>query len=194
EIILAYTPSLGDEDYRSALVQAAPSLLIDGRLGPVVTGLARVNQSGSLAGLSQVSAVRLARRAMVHVDPSVKQGGDNAKALQLSGLADLHQRGFKGQGVRVAIVDGDFRGFEKFVQEGKLPKSTRFVDLTTEYNSDFLPDPQTGDDKAIGHGTHCALAAALAAPEAELTLVRIDPVSLVQLQFVAKVVNGDIPM
>src|SRR5206468_11622631 len=64
----------------------------------------------------------------------------------------------------------------------------------TEYNSDFLPDPQTGDDKAIGHGTHCALAAALAAPEAELTLVRIDPVSLVQLQFLAKVVNGDIPM
>ena len=46
-------------------------------------------------------------------------------------------------------------------------------------NSDFLPDPQTGDDKAIGHGTHCALAAALAAPEAELTLVRIDPVKSV---------------
>jgi hypothetical protein len=191
EIMLSYVPAAGDESFRDVLVKAAPSLFIEGRLGAVVTALLRVNQASGLAGLPQVSVVRLARPALVSVDPSVKLTGDNAKALKLSGLADLHDRGFKGKGVRVAIVDSDFRGHDALVQSGKLPKATRFVDLTTEYNSDIVPDPSPGDDKSLGHGTHCALAAVLAAPEAELTLIRIDPASLPQLQLVARIINGE---
>ncbi|HYV39621.1 MAG TPA: hypothetical protein VE988_28290 [Gemmataceae bacterium] len=193
EIILSYVPAPGDESYRTALLREAPSLLIEGRLGPVVTGLLRVNQSGGLAGLSQVSVIRLARTAMVQINPAISFAGDNAKALKQTGLEQLHQRNLKGQGARIAIVDSDFRAYEKLINDGKLPKTTRLVDLTTAFNFDLYPDPQLQDDKVIGHGTHCALAAALAAPEAELTLIRIDPASLLQLQFVAKVINGDLP-
>jgi len=190
EIILSYVPPAGDESYRDALAKEAPSLFVEGRLGPVVTVLLRVNQASGLAGLLQVSVVRLARPAMVRVDPSVSIRGDNAQALKLSGLEDLHRRGYKGQGIRIGIIDSDFLGYEALVRSGKLPKATRLLDLTTEFNSDLYPDPQPGD-MTIGHGTHCALAAALAAPKAELTLIRIDPASLLQVQLVAKFVNGE---
>jgi hypothetical protein len=190
EIILSATPVAGDESYRTTLGVAASTLLIEGRVGPVVTGLLRVSQASSVAALSEVSAIRLARSALVHIDPGIQFGGDNKKALELSGLADLHQRGARGKGVRIGIVDGDFRGYKNFVKDGKLPKSTTLVDLTAEYNADIYPDPESGDDKAIGHGTHCALAAALAAPDAEMTLIRIDPASLPQLLYIAKVIHG----
>ena len=191
EIILSYVPAAGDESYRGALLKEAPSLFIEGRLGPVVTALLRVNQANALAGLSQVSVVRLARPALVQVDPSIQIKGDNASALKQSGLEVLHQAGSQGQGIRVGIIDSDFRGYADLIQRGQLPKSTRFVDLTTEFNPDLYPDPQPGDAKSLGHGAHCALAAALAAPRAELTLIRIDPTSLLQLQLVARVVNGE---
>src|SRR5262249_40168841 len=131
-----------------------------------------------------------ARPAMVQVDPSVPVAGDNAKALERSGLQKLHGQGFKGRGVRIGIIDSDFRGHDALVRAGKLPKTTRPGDLTAAVKPDFYPDPQPGDDKVLGHGAHCALAAALAAPEAELTLIRIDPASLLQLQLVARVING----
>jgi hypothetical protein len=190
EIILSATPVAGDESYRTTLGAAASTLLVEGRVGPVVTGLLRVSQASGLAALSEVSALRLARAPLVHVDPAIKFGGDNAKALDLSGLADLHKRGARGKDVRIGIVDGDFRAYKDFIKEGKLPKTTTLVDLTAAYNADIYPDPESGDDKAIGHGTHCALAAALAAPDAELTLIRIDPASLPQLLYIAKVIQG----
>jgi hypothetical protein len=192
EIILSATPAVGDDSYRTTLGAAASTLIIEGRVGPVVTGLLRVSQASSLAGLSEVSAIRLARPSLVHVDPGIDFDGDNAKALALSGVADLHQRGPRGKGIRIGVVDSDFRGYKEFVKNGKLPKTTTLVDLTAEYNADIYPDPEAeiGGDKAIGHGTNCALAAALAAPEAELTLIRIDSASLPQLLYVAKVIHG----
>jgi hypothetical protein len=194
EILLSWTPPPGDETYRPALNSAASTLVIEGRVGPVVTALLRASQAGNLAGLSQVSALRLARPALVHVDPAVKFSGDNAKALEQSGLAALHKSGARGKGVRVGIVDSDFRKWKDFIKSGQLSASTKLVDLTAEYNSDIIPDPESGDEKAIGHGVHCALAAALAAPEAELTLIRIDPSSIAQLLFVARVIHGESPL
>jgi hypothetical protein len=190
EIVLAFTPPAGDESYRALLNREASTLIIEGRLGPMVTGLLRVTQASSLAGLSQVSAIRLARPALVHADPSLKFPADNARVLEQSGLAALHQRGARGQGIRIGIIDSDFRGYKDFVKNGKLPKGTRLVDLTTAYNPDMYGDPEVGDDKAIGHGTHCALAAVLAAPDADVTLIRIDPASPPQLAFVARVIEG----
>ncbi len=149
EIILSYTPSAGDESYRGALLKETPSLVIEGRLGPVVTVLMRVNQANALAGLSQVSVVRLARPALVQVDPSIQFSGDNAAAIKQSGLEILHQRGAAGQGIRVGIIDSDFRAYADLVRLGKLPKSTRFLDLTTEFNPDLYPDPEMGDDKVL---------------------------------------------
>jgi hypothetical protein len=191
EIILSFVPAADDETYQAILANAAPGLVIEGRLGPVVSGLLRVNQASSLAGLPEVSVVRLAKPALVQLRSQAAAPGDNTQALKLSGLEELHQRGFKGQGVRIAIVDSDFRGFKELVQNGKLPKATRLLDLTAEFNPDLLPDPELADDKTIGQGTQCALAASLAAPEAELTLIRIDPASPLQMQLVGKAVNGE---
>ncbi|MBV9125465.1 MAG: S8/S53 family peptidase [Planctomycetes bacterium] len=52
------------------------------------------------------------------------------------------------------------------------------------------PDPYPSA-KGLGHGTQGALAVALAAPEADLTLIRIDPAAPYQLQEVARYINGE---
>jgi hypothetical protein len=191
EIILSYVPRDGADRFPEALIRTAPSLVIEGRLGPVVTGLMRVSQANLLAALPEVSAIRLARRPQIQEWPATPVGADNAKALKQSGLAELHAKGFRGKGVRIGIIDTDFRGYQNAVAAGKLPRLTKLVDLTATMNSDLFPDPTPGDFDAIGHGTHCAMAAALAAPDAELVLVRMDPASLHQVKLIGQLVKGD---
>src|SRR2546421_1834637 len=77
------------------------------------------------------------------------------------------------------------------VKKGKLPVKTRLVDVTAERSADLFPEPLLGDPKLLGHGTRCALAAALAAPEAELTLIRIDPAAPHYLRDVAAFIRGE---
>jgi hypothetical protein len=174
QLVLIGTPSPEDKDLRFNLQQAAPSLLIDGWLGQVITGSATVGHAARLASLPEVSAVQLTRAVKVDVNPAIKVASDNAKALELSGLAKLHKEGFQGNKIRLAILDNDFRGWEKMVQEKKLPAGTKYVDLTGERDPDLLPAPLPGNPEGIGHGTQCALAAMLAAPKVELILVRIE--------------------
>ena len=98
--------------------------------------------------------------------------------------------GQRGRGQRVAVVDNDFRGWEKL--KGKqLPDNTRLVDLTRERNSNMLPDPEQGPANELGHGTRYALALLTAAPSVDLTLIRIDPAAPYQLATVARLINGD---
>jgi subtilisin family serine protease len=201
EIFLAATPPDNNESWRKLLQDAAPALFfIEGRTGPMVTAQFRAQVAPQLAALPQVSFIRLAQAAPVEVDPALKFTGDNGKALEASGLAALHKSGFKGKGVRIGIIDSDFRGWEEQVRAGKLPRGhrrrpqTHLVDLTTERNFEVLPEPYPDDMRTIGHGTHCALAAALAAPEADFTLIRIDPASLAQLEFVARAINGELAL
>src|SRR5262249_43062511 len=83
----------------------------------------------------------------------------------------------------------DFRGYQQFVGK-ELPAGTRLVDFTAARSPDVQPDPFPGSPEGIGHGTRCALAAALAAPEAGLTLIRIDPAAPYQLHVIASYLNG----
>ena len=92
--------------------------------------------------------------------------------LKMSGVEALHRLGYTGKGVKVLLVASDFTGAEKVIGNG-LPKSTRILDLTTELNPEIMPQPR--DPNRIGNGTAAALALVLAAPDAELVLVRIDP-------------------
>jgi hypothetical protein len=190
EIILAVAPIETDSTWRHVLASAAPSLFIEGRLGAIVTGELRLTQSRALAALPIVSTVRLPRPARVLIDAAVKPKADNRQALSASGLDELHKSGYRGKGWRIAIVDSDFAGFEERVKNKQLPASTRLVDLTTERHPDIYPDVALADPKWRGHGTQCALAAALAAPEAELTLIRIDPAAPYQLRAIAEYING----
>src|SRR5262249_6535315 len=145
QIILTTTPAPGDASWREPLLRAVPDLFIEGRLGPMVTALVRVDQIKALAGVPSVSTVRIPRPARVDVDPALPIKGDSDRALKQSGLEALHAldkslfsplqpltgRGFRGQGVRIALVDSDFRGYEDMIAAGRLPARTRLVDLTT---------------------------------------------------------------
>jgi hypothetical protein len=92
--------------------------------------------------------------------------------------------------VRVAVIDGDFRGYQGLLGK-QLPAGTRYIDLTAERNPNLEPDPFPGEPNLLGHGTQCALAVLLAAPQVELTLIRIDPAAPHQLQEAARYLNGE---
>jgi hypothetical protein len=190
EVILGSPPREDDPIWRRDLAAAAPGLLIQGQLGQIVTIRARPNQAAALARLPQVVTVRLPRPATVQ-DVSVNHTiHDVQAALTASGLTALHQQGHRGRGVRVAVVDGDFRGYQQFVGR-QLPAGTRYVDLTTECEPSIEPRKYAEGGGSIGHGTQSALALALAAPEAELTLIRVDPEAPYQLLAAARYISGE---
>lgn len=191
EVILAATPRPGDKLWRQHLERAAPSFFIEGELGPYVTGLIRLEEVRSLAAVPVVSGIRLPHVTQPDVESAVAPKGDNVRALKQSGLRELHQRGFRGQGIRLAIIDTDFRAWQDFVARRLLPPRTKLVDLTTEKDPEIYPQPMPGDPKQVGHGTLCAVAAALAAPEVELVLLRIDAPSPLRLQQVIRHLRGD---
>jgi hypothetical protein len=191
EVILAFTPAAHERGWQGPLLRAAPGLVIEGRLGPVVSIVARPNQAPALAALPEVAAVRLPRVARPQLEPG--EPNDAPRALLASGLTDLHRLGHRGKGTTLAVVAGDFRGWQQRVAAKQLPASTRVVDLTRERNRDLEPDPFPGDPQQPGPGTLQALAAIQAAPEAELVLVRVDPAAPYMVEEVARAVNGEPP-
>jgi len=189
EVILASTPAEMDRDWLQTLTRAVPDLAIEGRVGPLVTVRGPVTDAIVLAALPAVSTVRLPRSGEPRL---VSEGRNDPKeVLSASGLERLHKLGHKGAKVKLAIIDGDFRGWQGLVADKKLPGGTRLLDLTAERNNNLLPDPMPGDDKAMGLGARVALAAAAAAPGVELTLIRVDPASPYQVFEVARHINGD---
>lgn len=179
-----------NKEWQRTLEEIAPSFFVEAQHGSFVTGTMRLDQVKTLAISPIVTFIRLPRAPALGVDPEIKAAGDNAKALAQSGVAELHKRGYVGKGVRIAIIDRDFRGWEKLAKDKKLPATTRLVDLTVENHPDIFPQRYAGDLGAIGHGTLCAQAAALAAPEAEIVLVRIDVQDPHHLHDVLRYVQG----
>jgi hypothetical protein len=108
-----------------------------------------------------------------------------------SGVAALHKQGHRGKGTILAVVDGDFRGWQQLVEKKQLPASTRLVDLTRERSRDLEPDPFAGDPQQPGSGTLQALSALQAAPEADLVLVRVDPAAPYMVEGVARAISGE---
>jgi len=188
QLVLAYTPDVLDRKWQRRIADAAPLFFLEQQLGPIVTGIGAVDDIARLAQLDEVSVVRMPPRAESGIRPAA--GGDNALALRQSGLAAMHAKKQRGKGVRIAIIDDDFRGWEDAVKDGKLARSTQLVDLTTARNPTIAPDPYAGDPKQPGHGTQCAMAAALAAPESDLVLLRVD-VTAGQLLDVVRHLRGE---
>lgn len=189
EVILSAAPGADDRATTRRLLTAAPGAIVEGRLGPLVALYGPAKGALGLAGLPDVATVRLpySGEPRLLVEPGGK--GNARAALHAAGLDRLHAVGHLGQGLRVAIVDGDFRGWQGLVGK-KLPAKTAYVDVTAERSRNLQPDPTPGDPNALGVGTQVALAAALAAPDAEFTLVRIDPAAPYQLEEVARHVSG----
>lgn len=191
QVILTYTPDEFEITWRREIIVAAPGIVIEGRLGSVVTVVGPPKMAVALSALPIVSAIRLPVPAMSSLRSVAVRAGDTQAIIQNSGIARLHLQGKKGQGVRVAVIDGDFRGYEKLKGKG-LPASTQYVDFTAERNSTIVPDPFPGDPQAIGQGTQFAWVLALAAPEVHLTLIRVDPSCPYQVVQAARLIRGDV--
>jgi hypothetical protein len=191
ELLFAGELPVEDLSWRDMLREAAPGIFIEGHLGQVVDAVVQRSQVKTLAALPRISTLRLPRPSAVAVNRQLAASANNAQVLAESGLAALHKKGYRGQGVRLAIIDTDFRGWSEQVQKGTLPKGTRLVDLTTEHDPDLYPAPAVGDPAQLGHGTQCALAAALAAPDAQLVLVRTEAMAAYQIEEILRYFRGD---
>ncbi len=189
EVILATALDAGDKSFLRLLRSALPGLIVEGRLGPLVTVVANPAQATTLAAVPEVIGVRLPRRPQLFHPALTDDQARWQPLLDASGAARLQALGCKGRGTRLAIVDNDFRGWQAFVGKG-LPATTRLIDFTAERNGDLLPDPFSAGDEP-GSGTHRALTIARLAPEIHLTLIRIDPASPYMLEAVARAINGD---
>lgn len=88
----------------------------------------------------------------------VSQGVETTKAVL------LHQRGTKGGGVKVGILDFGFRGLQKLVASGALPepKGAKAFNLSGSMETDSE------------HGTACAEIIHAMAPESELYLAAVN--------------------
>jgi hypothetical protein len=190
EVILRSAPAPDADDGARVIGQL---MAVEGRLGPLVSGWVYPAQVRLLALSPEVSTVRLpqpARPFVLPPDPKaplplefVPLGRPQAEPAALDALVRRRRP------QRLAVVAGEFRGYDRFVGI-RLPKTTSLIDLTVERNPDLRATPVLGDPDEIGAGTRLALALVAAAPADELYLVRIDPEAPAQLQQVARSVAG----
>ncbi len=191
EVILANAP--GAEDATWAAVLAQPGLVIEGRLGQLVTVRGAPSPLATkLAALDEVVAVRLPRQARV-ASPGVLPRAGEFQPLKASGVLRLHAIKKRGKGIHLAVVADNFRGWEALKGrklDGKALPDPVLVDMTRERNSSLLPGPFPPGEVA-GPGTRYAQTILATAPEAKLTLVRIDPAAPYMLEAAARAINGE---
>lgn len=181
EVILGTVPR--DDAWMRRLREAGAT--VEGRTGQLVTVLASPKAAAKkLADLPEVAALRLPRRGTQAPLVPGTAAPAGWEALKASGVTSLHALGQRGKGARIVLIADDFAGWRDLKGDVKL------IDLTAARSKDVLPDPYRGD-RAEGHGTSCARAILKAAPEASLTLVRIDAAAPYMLEEVARAINGD---
>jgi hypothetical protein len=153
----------------------------------VVAVIAAPGVARDLAALPEVATVRLPRAATRQPEPVPPKNA--AAVLAATGLERLHRLNYRGAGVRVAVIDTNFAGVPERLGK-ELPKDTVLIDLTATRNETLLPDPppEGGD---VGRGTRLALAVRLAAPEAGLVLIRVDPAAAYMLLDTARYLYGE---
>ena len=189
DLILDETPGDGWPALRDRLRSAAENVSVEGLVGRVVTvRVARTADVAKLADVLEVRAIRLPRLGSSTVTPAL--AGVKLPAvvdlLAQSRVDQLHRLGFRGAGQHVVLVGTDFAGV---LAAGKaLPAGVELVDVTAESSPDLLPDPAA---EGTGAGTLAAQVVSAAAPEARLSLVRVNPAAFSQLCGLARVVSGD---
>jgi subtilisin family serine protease len=105
-------------------------------------------------------AVALAR--LPHRLRPLEEIRDTSEGVPLIAATAFHANGFRGAGVRIAVVDLGFMGLSDAQARGDLP-----MDL---YTHDFTGQ---GLERHLKHGTGCAEIVHDVAPDAELHLLRI---------------------
>ncbi|HTK75976.1 MAG TPA: hypothetical protein VL371_12005 [Gemmataceae bacterium] len=189
EAILTNAPPALDQSWRGAML-TVPGVMVEGRIGPVVSIAAPLAVARNLAASPDVASVRLPRAATVQPTPPL--AGQPIDVLAATGLARLHAMKYRGAGVRVAVIGSDFTGWQSHVGK-ELPKSATLIDLTATRNYTLEPDagPESAEAGPPGSGTRAALAVRFAAPEADLALIRVDPSAAYMVTDVARYVHGE---
>src|SRR5262249_38229168 len=123
-------------------------------------------------------------QSQVIAEPALSAPG----VLGSTGLQMLRSIPSSGKGLRIAIMDSDFRGAAGVIGKS-LPASTRYVDLGAECDPKLTSASIEGAEQ--GSGTRTALSIARFAPKAEFTLLRIDPEAPFQLLEAARFIQGD---
>jgi len=211
EVVMNYTPSEIENAWREGIRFANPTSIIEGRLGNIVTVAVPVGeQITGIARLPFVLSIRLPRvgsfavpapakeepkkdepkEKVSHENKDLALAAANVEILKATRLDRYHAQGSRGTGIRVAVIDTDFTGWRKHVGK-ELPRDTHYVDLTAERNSAIEPEPSLVAPGNVGQGTLCALAVRVAAPNAEIVLVRIAPDAPYELIGVYRYMLGD---
>lgn len=168
---------------------------LEGAIGNVVT--VQFPQAADLERFAAgpgVVVVRLPRAAVgtaAPLPPAAKPT-PAADVLAATRVAAFQQLGYRGRGTRIVVIATEFPDLgsgkgARFLDKA-LQTPVAFIDLTAELSPALLPAPPSGPG---GAGTAAARAAHLAAPEAGLILVRVDPAAFFQLYTIAKFARGD---
>ena len=153
-VVVILVPQLGQA---SASIDTSSLAALGGRVLARSKSLMRISvPSSSLLAVSELPGVRFVRRPYrPHSQRTTSEG-----ASRIGALAN-HSAGVRGQGVKVAIIDGGFKGANQLGQD--MPARRRYRDYTGE-------GIYAGEDV---HGTACAEIVHDVAPEAELYLYKV---------------------
>ena len=155
-VVVILVPHLGQG---SASIDTSSLAALGGRVLAQSKSLMRVAvPASSLLAVSEMPGIRFVRRPYrPHAQQETfSEGGWSIKAY------DNYYAGVRGQGVKVAIIDGGFKGARHL--PGDMPARWQSLDFTDE-------GIYTDDESA--HGTACAEIIHDVAPEAELMLLRV---------------------
>jgi subtilisin family serine protease len=89
-------------------------------------------------------------------------GNVTSEGVALTGASNFHNSGYRGAGVKVAVVDLGFKSLTESIAAGELPMNVNTRDLTG-----------IGLETKYKHGTACAEIVHDMAPDAELHLLKI---------------------
>lgn len=86
-----------------------------------------------------------------------------SEGVDIAGATILHNYGYTGSGVKIAIIDPGFKGLTEAINNGEIPESVFTHDYTGK-----------GVETRYYHGTACAEIIHDMAPDAELYLLKIE--------------------
>lgn len=185
EVVRTTAPN-SRREWELAIQHTAPGAQLEGQLGFISTVRAPAKDAAALAQLPGVSGVRLPIRALVQslAPPAQAPAGIVGSA----GLEALSKIPNAGQGLRIGIIDSDFKGAAGEIGK-RLPGNTRYLDVAAETDPNLVPAPITGSE--LGTGTISAITLSRLAPRAQITLIRIDPEAPYQVLEVARFISGE---
>lgn len=167
---------------------------LEGAVGNVATlhfpQAADVERYASEEGVVTLRLPRAAEETAFPL-PAGAAAAPPADVLAASRVAAFHELGYRGRRTRIVVIASEFPDLGSAMGlpflDASLRTPVQVIDLTAETSPDLLPAPAGKPTRA---GIAAARAAHLAAPEAAIVLVRVDPASLHQVLDIANFVRG----